>query len=68
MRFFALFRKTAVENLRRWKILVMTILFAPIFVILMYFYMTAAPQTYVILFDNQDPGCDSRRQCAVQRR
>ncbi len=56
MRFFALFRKTAVENLRDWKILVMTILFAPIFVILMYFYMTAAPQTYVILFDNQDAG------------
>ncbi|MGA9141190.1 MAG: ABC transporter permease [Methanocella sp.] len=56
MRFFALFKKTAVENLRDWKILSMTLLFAPIFVILMYFYITAAPQTYVVLIDNKDVG------------
>lgn len=56
MRFTALFRKTAIENLRDWKILSLTMLFAPVFVFLMYFYLTSASQTYVILFMNHDAG------------
>jgi|AGTN01.2.fsa_nt_gi ABC-2 type transporter. len=56
MRFTALFRKTVVENVRDWKILGMTLLFAPFFVILMYFYVTGAPQTFVLLVVNNDTG------------
>jgi ABC-2 type transport system permease protein len=56
MRFGALFRKTALENVRDWKILGMTLLFAPFFVILMYFYLTGASQTFVLLVVNHDTG------------
>ncbi len=56
MRFTALFRKTVIENVRDWKILSMTLLFAPFFVILMYFYMTGASQTFVLLVVNHDTG------------
>jgi ABC-2 type transport system permease protein len=59
MRFTALFRKTAIENARDWKILVMTVLFAPLFVVLMYFYFTSASQTYAIVLMNQDIGTAS---------
>ena len=38
MRFVTLLKKTAIENLRDWKILSMTLTFAPFFVVLMYFY------------------------------
>ncbi len=56
MRFTALFKKTSVENLRDWKILALTLLFAPFFVILMYFYFTTISQTFVLLVVNHDAG------------
>lgn len=56
MRFTALFKKTTVENLRDWKILALTLLFAPFFVILMYFYFTSMSQTFAILVINHDAG------------
>jgi len=56
MRFLALFRKTLVENVRDWKILVMTLSFAPFFVVLMYFYFEEATVTYRITVVNRDAG------------
>ena len=38
MRIISLFRKTWIENIRDWKILILTLTFAPLFVLLMYFY------------------------------
>lgn len=38
MRTISLFRKTWIENIRDWKILILTLTFAPLFVLLMYFY------------------------------
>jgi len=53
MRLYSLFKKTLIENVRDWKILLLTLTFAPLFVFLMYFYVGDAPQTYsVILIDN----------------
>lgn len=54
MRFFALFRKTTIENLRDWKILAVALLFGPLFVVLMFGYYSSAPLTYDIIFVNQD--------------
>jgi ABC-2 type transport system permease protein len=56
MRFLSLFRKTAVENVRDWKILVMTLTFAPFFVFLMYFYFDEATVTYRVVVVNHDTG------------
>ena len=42
MRLNALLRKTMIENFRDWKMLVMTLSFAPFFVVLMYFYFEDA--------------------------
>jgi ABC-2 type transport system permease protein len=38
MKIISLFRKTWIENIRDWKILILTLTFAPLFVLLMYFY------------------------------
>lgn len=56
MRFLSLFRKTAIENVRDWKILVMTLTFAPFFVFLMYFYFEEAAVTYRVVVVNRDAG------------
>lgn len=56
MRFGALFRKTLVENVRDWKILVMTLSFAPFFVLLMYFYFYEGTTTYRVVVVNRDEG------------
>jgi ABC-2 type transport system permease protein len=56
MRFLSLLRKTAVENVRDWKILVMTLTFAPFFVFLMYFYFDEATVTYRVVVVNHDAG------------
>ena len=47
MRLISLFKKTAVENLRDWKILILTLAFGPFFVVLMYLYLgeTAVDQS-----------------------
>ena len=43
MRTLAYLEKTFLENLREWKILSLTLAFAPAFVFLMYAYFHAAP-------------------------
>lgn len=52
----ALARKTLIENVRDWKILVMTLLFAPFFVVLMYFYFNEGTTTYRLAVVNRDEG------------
>ncbi len=56
MRILAFFEKTFLENLREWKILSLTLIFAPFFVFLMYGYFHASPATYTLLVMNHDPG------------
>jgi len=57
MRIISLFRKTWIENIRDWKILILTLTFAPLFVLLMYFYgeeSTRSPYQVVVI--NGDVG------------
>lgn len=56
MRLIALFRKTMIENLRDWKILILTLSFAPFFVVLMFFYLGEADTTYQVVVVNEDQG------------
>ena len=56
MRFVSLFRKTMIENLRDWKILILTLSFAPFFVVLMFFYLGEAVTTYRVVVVNADRG------------
>jgi ABC-2 type transport system permease protein len=55
MRTLAFFEKTFLENLREWKILSLTLVFAPFFVYLMYGYFHASPTRYTLLVMNHDP-------------
>jgi len=59
MRFLTLFKKTVVENLRDWKILSLTLTFAPFFVLLMHFYMASATKTFALVVVNRDQGAVS---------
>jgi ABC-2 type transport system permease protein len=57
VRLLSLFRKTLLENIRDWKILVLTLVFGPFFVILMYFYLGETAQSpYRVVVVNQDGG------------
>jgi len=57
MRIISLFRKTWIENMRDWKILILTLTFAPLFVLLMYFYVGEWAQSpYRIVVINHDVG------------
>jgi ABC-2 type transport system permease protein len=57
MRVVSLFRKTLIENIRDWKILIVTLTFAPLFVLLMYFYVGETTQSsYRVLVVNRDAG------------
>jgi ABC-2 type transport system permease protein len=56
MRFVALVWKTLVENLRDWKILIMTLTFAPFFVVLMHFYFSEGTTTYRLIVVDRDEG------------
>jgi len=52
MRIISLFRKTWIENIRDWKILILTLTFAPLFVLLMFFYVgesTQSPYRVVVI-------------------
>jgi ABC-2 type transport system permease protein len=60
MRLAALFRKTMIENFRDWKILSLTLVFSPFFVLLMYFYLGTASKTYNIGVVNRDAGCTEK--------
>ena len=54
MRALAYLKKTFLENLREWKILILALTFAPFFVYLMYGYFHAAPSSYTLLVLNED--------------
>jgi ABC-type Na+ efflux pump permease subunit len=56
MRVVSLFRKTMIENIRDWKILILTLTFAPFFVALMYFYTAETTTTYRVIVVNHDEG------------
>ena len=63
MRIISLFRKTWIENIRDWKILILTLTFAPLFVLLMYFYVgewTHSPYRIVVI--NHDVGASTAEQ------
>ncbi len=56
MRFVALLEKNLLENLREWKVLILTLVFAPFFVYMMYGYFGAAASTYRLLVADHDIG------------
>lgn len=57
MRLGSLFKKTSLENLRDWKILVLTLVFGPFFVVLMYLYLGETAQSpYRVIVVNRDTG------------
>jgi ABC-2 type transport system permease protein len=67
MRTLAFLHKTFLENLREWKVLSLTLVFAPFFVYLMYGYFHAAPSTYTLLVKNNDRGEDGSAAAARTR-
>jgi ABC-2 type transport system permease protein len=57
VRLVSLFKKTAMENLRDWKILILTLAFGPFFVVLMYLYLGETTQSpYRVVIVNHDVG------------
>lgn len=60
MRTLAFLHKTFLENLRDWKILILTLVFAPFFVYLMYAYFGTTVPAYSLLVVNADVGPDGR--------
>ena len=60
MRIVSLFKKTLIENIRDWKILIITLTFAPLFVLLMYFYVGETSQSsYRVIVINRDAGASA---------
>jgi len=56
MRLSTLFKKTMLENFRDWKIIILTVTFAPFFVLLMYLYYGDTVKPYRIILINRDQG------------
>ncbi|MCJ7682119.1 MAG: ABC transporter permease, partial [Candidatus Aminicenantes bacterium] len=56
MKLLSLLKKSWVENLRDWKILILTLSFAPLFVFLMHFYFGESVQVYEVIVINRDQG------------
>lgn len=56
MRLLTLFKKTMLENFRDWKIIILTVTFAPFFVLLMYLYYGDTVKPYRIILINRDQG------------
>ncbi|HEX9901225.1 MAG TPA: ABC transporter permease [Acidobacteriota bacterium] len=54
MKLMAYWQKTFRENLREWKILILTLVFGPFFVYLMFAYFKAAAPAYTLLVLNED--------------
>jgi len=54
MRLLTLFKKSLLENIRDWKIIILTLTFAPFFVVLMYFYFTGTSNTFEITIINRE--------------
>lgn len=56
MRLLSLFRKAMMENFRDWKMLSLTVTFAPFFVFLMHAYFNEASDPYRVVVVNRDVG------------
>jgi ABC-2 type transport system permease protein len=57
VRLTSLIRKTTLENLRDWKVLILTLTFAPFFTVLMHFYFESASESpYRLALVNGDEG------------
>lgn len=54
MKMWAAFQKTFRENIREWKILILTLVFGPFFVYIMYAYFSASTPSYTLLILNRD--------------
>lgn len=54
MRLLALFKKSVLENVRDWKILILTLTFAPFFVVLMDLYFGNVSNSYQVIVINHD--------------
>jgi len=62
----AFLKKTFLENIREWKILILVLVFAPFFVYLMWGYFGATPGSYhVLVLDRDDPGEVSEELAAL---
>ena len=55
-RLLNLFRKEMLETFRDWKLLSLTLTFAPFFVLLMYGYLGTSTPVYQVAVVNQDTG------------
>lgn len=60
MRLLTLFKKTMLENFRDWKIIILTVTFAPFFVLLMHLYYGDTVKPYRIILINRDLGVTIR--------
>jgi len=67
MRWAALFRKALVESVRDWKILILTVTFAPFFVVLMHFYFAGGQVVYRIAVLDRDSGREGAALVARMR-
>jgi ABC-2 type transport system permease protein len=56
MKFLVLFKKTFLENLRDWKNLTLTLIFAPFFVLLMHSYLKDSFKAAKVIIINHDLG------------
>lgn len=68
MRWPAVFRKSLVESVRDWKILILGVTFAPFFVVLMYYYFAGGQTVYRIVVINRDSGQAGAALIARMRR
>lgn len=66
MKTLAYLKKTFLENLREWKILSMTLVFAPFFVLLMWGYYEAAAPAYRLLYIDHDRGATGIAQTVTR--
>lgn len=58
MRFTSLIKKALIENFRDWKIIILTLTFAPFFVFLMHMYYGDTTRVYDITVLNRDKGVE----------
>jgi len=59
MRIWSLLRKTLLETLRDWKVLILILTFAPFFLFLMHVYLDGSVDPFELVVTNQDLGADA---------
>jgi ABC-2 type transport system permease protein len=62
MKLLPLLKKTFLENIRDWKILILAITFAPFFVVIMHFYFGDSTRPYRLAIINNDAGLGTVEQ------